>query len=385
MKKTSQPDYLKTLEKGQTPFGQILREFFENKSGNNLNNLNKKITEEDEDILEEALYDDAVNPSKLRNPIIRLPEHLSDCNPTQGSTASQDRKITLLNQGDAGYSGDNDNYDEFQYTVLMSKRSDISRADSSKPDRFRFNKFRDNITFSSLTPIDAKIINSNCLKVIEEGKEINVILLVWSEGTTYQGELKNGLFHGKGLLKHAEGYQIEGFFKEGKVDGFAKFRNEHIVFEGQWLNSAPEGTGKEILYGVYEYEGNFNQGRKSGQGIMRMAGKGCYQGQFKDNLFHGEGKFAWENGRKFEGTWVSNKMHGKGKTTWPDGRKYLGKYANNNKDGFGHFWWADGREYYGYWKNGKQHGRGVYIDINFIKHEAEWENGRVIHSYNQSP
>lgn len=353
--------------------------------------LSNKITEEDEEMEppDEKIFNDEVNPNKLKNPIFRLPGMLSDCNPTQASTASQERKNTgpLLGpggsqQGQSNRSEDIENYEEYNFITLESKKSE-NPEEFSQPSQMmilqnkssRYNAFRDKIEFSNLTPEEAKIISTSFVNFIEQGREKTHISLVWSDGTSYQGELKSNHLHGFGVLKHSQGYQIEGQFREGKVEGPAKYTNGPLSYEGSWVSSSPHGQGREKLYDVYEYEGTFDKGRKNGKGVLKIKGKGEYEGSFKDNLFHGDGKFVWLDGKRYEGQFVSNKMHGKGKMIWPDGRKYFGKYSANKKEGFGRFVWADGREYIGYWKNGKQHGKGWYIDLNGIKTDTEWENG----------
>jgi len=350
--------------------------------------ISKKITEEDEDFdfPDERLYNDDVNPSRFKNPVFKLPGNLSDCNPTPNSTASQDRKNTQIgNTGTenppSNNSHDNDDYNEFQYTVINSKRSDGSRYNDHKQFKEvenpnRFNHFRDNITFSSLTPYDAKLVSTSSKTVYDDKKqEHNHIVLVWNDGTVYKGELKNGQFHGNGILEHSEGFQIDGNFVDGKVEGQARFSKGALSYNGKWANSCPEGQGREALEGVYDYEGNFLQGKKCGKGVLKIANKGEYDGNFRDNMFNGEGKFTWLDGKKYEGTWYNNRMHGKGKMVWPDGRKYIGRYSQNNKEGFGRFVWADGREYIGNWSDGKQHGRAWYIDLQGVKTDTEWDRG----------
>lgn len=314
--------------------------------------------------------------------------------------------------GSQNASEDNENYEYFQYSVLpdanSKKGSDPSgsgegrvtnRVSSHKmagsemqvnastvrsEEDYGFNHFRENISFGSLSPADAKIIKSNVMNLMEGGKEKTFIMLVWNDGSIYQGELQNGLFNGQGTLKHANGYQIVGEFRDGKVQGKAKYTNGPLTYEGNWVNSSPEGQGKEFLHGVYEFEGNFVAGKKHGQGILKSVSRGEYEGNFKENTFYGEGKFTWLDGKKYEGSWYNNKMHGRGKMVWPDGRKYIGKYSQNLKDGFGRFVWADGREYIGYWKVGKQHGKGWYIDLMGNKYDTEWENGVRIDSPGRS-
>lgn len=377
------------MEDLNTDFGRFLGESSEKPRAQDINMTSKAETpqkkiitveEDDGDTPEENIYDEEVNPTKFTTRIVRLPEHLSDCNPTQ-STASHERKNTILVQGnnrtgtEQGHSNnasnDNDDYNEYGYILLEGSKKSFG----NEKEKLQFNRFKDNIDFSNLIPSNAKIISSNSAVALESGKEKVYIVLVWNDGTVYQGELRNGLFNGEGVLKHSAGYQITGEFKDGKVEGQAKYSSGSLVYEGNWVNSSPDGVGKETCFGVYEYEGSFSRGKKSGKGILKMVGRCEYEGIFRDNLFNGEGKYLWADGKRYEGSFFNNKMQGKGRMNWPDGRKYFGRYVNNKKEGFGRFVWADGREYIGYWKAGKQHGKGWYIDLNGNKIDTEWEFG----------
>lgn len=44
-------------------------------------------------------------------------------------------------------------------------------------------------------------------------------VLVFKDGTVFEGESKNQQFHGKGKLKHSHGYVLDGNFKNGKFEG----------------------------------------------------------------------------------------------------------------------------------------------------------------------
>ncbi|CAK0850502.1 unnamed protein product, partial [Prorocentrum cordatum] len=80
-----------------------------------------------------------------------------------------------------------------------------------------------------------------------------------------------------------------------------------------------------------EYEGHYENGRKSGKGNFKWADGSSYEGQFQNNDIHGEGIYKWDDGRRFCGQWETNRMSGQGTFTWNDGRSYDGQYVKDMK------------------------------------------------------
>ena len=90
----------------------------------------------------------------------------------------------------------------------------------------------------------------------------------------YEGEWKDGYFHGKGIRKYDDGI-YEGDFKYDKRDGQGKMTyNEKYkgVYEGGWKNGKKHGKGTSTEYGeryaVEYYEGEYippSVGRKAGR------------------------------------------------------------------------------------------------------------------------
>ena len=73
------------------------------------------------------------------------------------------------------------------------------------------------------------------------GKEI------FSNGDRYQGQYKNGMFHGEGeyFLKNGT---FKGIFKENKKQGYFSWKNDKESFEGNYSNGLRDG------YGIFRYE-----------------------------------------------------------------------------------------------------------------------------------
>ena len=58
----------------------------------------------------------------------------------------------------------------------------------------------------------------------------------------------------------------------------------------------PDGEGKEAYTGVSEYEGQFRNGVKEGDGVYRRLGEYVYRGEFVNGVFKGLGKLEIMNG-----------------------------------------------------------------------------------------
>lgn len=93
----------------------------------------------------------------------------------------------------------------------------------------------------------------------------------------YQGEWKNNLFHGTGILNNLKVY-------------FSKENLNYNDFNGVnncWL----------------KYEGEFYLGKKQGNGVLLFSNKEFYQGNFRNDKIHGYGCFHTKNGAMVFGEW----------------------------------------------------------------------------------
>jgi hypothetical protein len=224
---------------------------------------------------------------------------------------------------------------------------------------------------------DTEIVSEHEFQILEGGVKRTVKLVTFANGSVFEGEMKDGILHGKGYFRHPSGYSIKGTFEANKIKGTAEYVSGSTSYIGEWMNSVPHGRGKETVIGCYTYDGDFYHGVKSGRGKWTIEGKGWYDGEVRDNCFCGRGNFCWNDGKMYIGLWRDGKRHGKGKVIWPDGRIFEGNYVNNKKEGVGHFKWADGRIYLGPWKRGQQDGKGKYLTLFGDKCEAKWTKGEL--------
>jgi len=110
-----------------------------------------------------------------------------------------------------------------------------------------------------------------------------------------------------GGLTAADGSRYEGEFKEGKYHG----KGQHTL-----------GSGST-------YVGEFENGKYHGRGTAKLMSGSTYVGEFRDGKMNGQITFTAANGNKYVGEFKDNRMHGQGIATRADGSViHSGTWAN---------------------------------------------------------
>ncbi|MDF0750953.1 caspase family protein [Marinobacter sp. 71-i] len=91
------------------------------------------------------------------------------------------------------------------------------------------------------------------------------------DGSTYSGDIQDGLFHGEGVQEFANGMVYSGQFREG-------------YWHGQGELESPAG---------WRYEGEFQNGTMSGQGVFEDDGS-RYEGEFRNGEFVDQEEYVAE-------------------------------------------------------------------------------------------
>ena len=194
----------------------------------------------------------------------------------------------------------------------------------------------------------------------KEDEKKNVCIILFPDGTKYEGEIHSNRITGKGKYYFPSGAKYTGSVLNGLRDGFGKY-------------FSPEGV---------TYEGEWKDGLKHGKGMMKTESM-TYDGSWELGNINGKGKIKWENGNIFEGEFKENKMNGYGYMIWYDLlEKYIGKWKDDKQNGNGmHIWYEPQGElkemrnrYVGQWKNGARNGYGVFFYSNGARYEGEWKN-----------
>jgi hypothetical protein len=232
-------------------------------------------------------------------------------------------------------------------------------------------------------------------------------------GNHYIGTIIEGVIHGNGSFRFADGSKYTGKIMDGMLHGHGTFHDltNEAIYVGDFFHSLKHGKGEEEYADGKIYIGPYVEGKKSGEdGCLyrkdgnkkillyegqwlddAMTGRGTkyeltfplpgmYQGQLKDGKRYGDGTFHADDGHIFEGDWLNdNPCDGDWVITYPDGSVYYGNAICRNgipvPDGFGAETDKDGSFYSGGFQMGKRHGSGLCVFKNGEQWDGRWECG----------
>lgn len=104
----------------------------------------------------------------------------------------------------------------------------------------------------------------------------------------------------------------EGTYLGTMKHGYGKLRMSGSTYEGEFRDDLKSGSGVLTWDDGRQYRGQFENGVFHGQAVMTWPDGRRYRGQYADDRKHGEGTFAWADGRRYQGQWVVGKRHGVG-------------------------------------------------------------------------
>ena len=136
-----------------------------------------------------------------------------------------------------------------------------------------------------------------------------------TEMTTYVGQIKNQLFHGEGTLYYNDTVDVyKGTFKNGLKHGFGELNYYNgDKYIGEFYQDMIQGKGKYINNKGYIYEGQFMVGALLGDGkIFNINEELLYEGEFLNSLPNGFGKSYLNGTVHYVGMWHQNYYHGYG-------------------------------------------------------------------------
>uniref|UniRef100_A0A7S4L1R9 Uncharacterized protein n=1 Tax=Guillardia theta TaxID=55529 RepID=A0A7S4L1R9_GUITH len=112
------------------------------------------------------------------------------------------------------------------------------------------------------------------------------------------------------------------------------------------------------------YEGEVNERKRHGNGILTWPTGDTYQGMWYQGLPHGMGVAEYASGAAYSGEWNLGDRHGSGMYFFcehPDEphREYAGQWRNDKYHGIGKRLSKSGTVYLGFWRKGMRHGDGI--------------------------
>lgn len=143
---------------------------------------------------------------------------------------------------------------------------------------------------------------------------------------SWTGEWKRGHMVGEGTYTFSDGTTVNAVFKDSRPNGFgiAKF-GDGSVYEGDFKNGHFHGHGKISLRGGrITYDGTWRDGRRFGKGVQTFKSGQVYEGAFLDGDFHGHGKLKSAAGHHYIGQFEHGLIEGPG--TLHIKGKYKGYY-----------------------------------------------------------
>ena len=208
---------------------------------------------------------------------------------------------------------------------------------------------------------------------VGKGKKSGKGVLEWSDGSRYEGDVKNGMRNGQGRHTFANGDVYTGEWIQDKRNGLGRYTwTNGIYYEGNWKDNKKSGKGTFDWRDGSRYEGDMENDMRNGQGKYTYANGDVYLGGWKDDKMHGKGIYRFNNGDIYEGDYLNGERTGQGIFSYMDKRKYVGQFRNGLMDGFGTYTWPDGDRYEGYWMEDRKHGRGKMTFANGYAYDGEW-------------
>jgi MORN repeat len=101
------------------------------------------------------------------------------------------------------------------------------------------------------------------------------------------------------------------------------------------------GSGTRRFKNGDVYIGNYENGKRAGEGRFYFANGDMYYGNWDADQIHGFGRYYYNSGISFEGTFQRGARHGKGKLQKKDGELEIYRYENNTRVDPGVRWSAD--------------------------------------------
>lgn len=187
---------------------------------------------------------------------------------------------------------------------------------------------------------------------------------------TANGSINSGSNISK-LLTCTPGDMLKGVWENDVfVEGSASLTlTDGMKYEGG-VNCKGQLHGKGLLYWNDEnaksgmkrkerYEGEWKNGVKCGQAVLRYEDGGRYGGNFERGRENGYGEKIFANGNKYEGLWMDGKMHGMGRMQYVNGGEYTGEFAHGEFQGKGVIRHSSGDVYEGDFVCGQKEGLGT--------------------------
>lgn len=175
-------------------------------------------------------------------------------------------------------------------------------------------------------------------------------------------------------------FQYEGEWQGGKKHGYGKLLfKDGSYYEGEFADGEIMGNGLRYWSSTGNtYSGQFFFGELHGHGVILYKEGGKYEGEFSYGIREGHGLLTDKDGQTYEGCFHKNKRHGVGKMVFKNGDEYEGDWILDQRQGHGVLHCSDGTVYEGQWRNDTFNGQGSVLHCSGVTYDGLWLNGNPV-------
>ena len=116
---------------------------------------------------------------------------------------------------------------------------------------------------------------------------------------------------------------------------YSKIIEEQSSYEGEWKNGMRDGFGILCWGDESKFIGNFVENEVVGYGKLYHKDGDYYKGMWNNFQANGIGKYRTKHKAYYKGYWLNDKQDKFGMEKWPKGSNFIGDYKNGNKNGIG--------------------------------------------------
>ncbi len=186
---------------------------------------------------------------------------------------------------------------------------------------------------------------------------------VWGGESVYEGEIKDNLPNGEGILfiynpNYKNKTTLKGNFVNGKLNGKGEFYDLVLDTKTEKMEKSYSGNFKDGLYdgyGIYKKTSHYPKAQKKGMDDIET-----YEGNWKEGKKEGTGKYFNNNihlEQEYTGEWKNDLKNGKGICIYKEEQK--------NDEGL-----KDGNRYEGTWINGSEDVGKLTTNTGYVLYEG---------------
>ena len=207
----------------------------------------------------------------------------------------------------------------------------------------------------------------------------------WAIGDRYEGELRDGEFHGHGVYTWADGARYEGEFRDDKFHGRAVFTAaDGSRYEGEFRDDKRYSRAVLTEADGSRYKGEFRDDKRHSRAVPTEAEGSRYEGEFRDDKRYSRAVPTEADGSRYEGEFRDDKRYSRAVPTEAEGSRYEGEFRDDKRYSRAVPTEADGSRYEGEFRDDKRHSRAVFTTADGQRYEEYYIDGELAERVQQT-